>query len=331
MFLIDGAVASLSVLLLGGLLLLIKRRAIRTTYGDARRGFFYSELSKHLLRLRDLSPHPKNWRPTILVLSGNPHSRLNLVLLGVWMEGGRGIVTLAQVLTGDFERLREPRIRELDRLEAFIREHDLSVFPEVIVARDFDEAVRTLIQAHSIGPIKPNLVMMGWPHGTERIVPFVRHLADIRALGRSTIVVVDRGLPPPGSRVRIDIWWRGKANGSLMIILAYLMTQNWEWGRATLRVLRAVEDESGVEPARRALRRLIGVARVEAETAVVLLAGGFANALAAHSRDAGLLFLGFEPVAPEQAVDFYQRHVALLRDLPTTILVNSTGEADLLA
>lgn len=331
MILIDAVAALIAAAVLAALLVIIKRRAILTTYGDARRGFYYSELSKHLLRLRNLSPHPKNWRPTILILSGNPHSRLNLVLLGVWMEGGRGIVTLAQVLTGEFDRLRDQRIEELDRLQSFIRDHDLGVFPEVIVAHEFDEAVRTLIQAHSIGPIKPNLVMMGWPHGPERIVPFVRHLIDIRALGRSAIVVVDKGLPKPGSPIRVDIWWRGKANGSLMIILAYLLTQNWEWANARLRVLRAVDESAGMEPARKALRRLIGVARVEAETEVVLQAGGFPAALAEHSRDAGLLFLGFEPAVPEDAEVFYRRHVELLRELPTTILVNSTGDADLLA
>lgn len=331
MVLIDVAAALVAALVLAGLLLIIKRRAIRSTYGDARRGFFYGELSKHLIRLRDMSPHPKNWRPTILVLSGNPHSRLNLVRLGVWMEGGRGIVTLAQILTGEFALQRRQRMDELERLDSFIRENRLNVFPEVIVAGEFDEGVRTLIQAHSIGPIKPNLVMMGWPHGPERIRPFVRHLGDIRALGRSTIVVVDKGLPAAGSRTRFDLWWRGKANGSLMMILAYLLIQNWEWGQATLRVHRVVDDESGVEPARKALRRLIDVARVPAESKVVLQAEGFPAALARHSSDAGLVFLGFEPAAPEEAEDFYYRHTQLLKDLPTTVLVNSIGEADLLA
>ena len=187
MLLIDAVAAGIASVVIASLFLVINRRVIQATYGDARRGFVYGSVSKNLLRLSAMTPHPKNWRPTILVLSGNALTRLNLVLLGVWMEAGSGIVTLAQFITGPFKDHREERERELEKLTAFIRANDLSVFPEVIVASDFDEGVRVMLQTHSIGPIKPNLVMMGWPRDADRITPFVRHLVDIRSLGRSAI------------------------------------------------------------------------------------------------------------------------------------------------
>jgi len=331
MLLIDAVAAAIASVLIGSLFLVISRRAIQTTYGDARRGFVYGNVSKNLLRLNALTPHPKNWRPTILVLSGNALTRLNLVLLGVWMEAGSGIVTLAQFITGPFKDHREERERALKKLTAFIRDNDLSVFPEVIVASDFDEGVRVMLQTHSIGPIKPNLVMMGWPLEADRITPFVRHLVDIRSLGRSAIIVIDRGLPSPGTPQRIDIWWRGKANGSLMLILAYLLSSNWEWSNARIRILRAVDSHAAVDPARKALGRLIRVSRIDADSEVVMLDDAFPQVLRKHSGDAGLVFLGFEPVNPDHARDFYERHQEMVARMPTTILVNSTGEADLLA
>ena len=165
------------------------------------------------------------------------------------------------------------RDRELERLNQFIDENDLSVFPEVVVAPDFDEGVRVMLQTHSIGPIKPNLVMMGWPREPDRIVPFVRHLRTSAPWAAAPSWWWTAGCPRPASPGRIDIWWRGKANGSLMLILAYLLTRNWEWGNSPIRILRAVDDDAGLEPARRALARLIDVARVEAESDVVLLDG----------------------------------------------------------
>ena len=331
MLLIDAVAALLASAVIAMLFLLIRRQAAQSTYGDARRGFIYGSVSKNLLRLRDLAPHPKNWRPTILVLSGNPYSRLNLVLLGVWMEAGSGIITLAQLIVGPFAERMDEREREQEKLERFIADNDLAVFPEVVVAPDFDEGIRLMLQTHSIGPIKPNLVMMGWPREPGRIVPFVQHLADIRALGRSAIVVVDRGLPAPGTARQIDIWWRGKANGSLMLILAHLLARNWEWAAARIRILRAAESEAGLDPARRALTRLIEVARVAAHPEVVLLDGSFADLLRRHSDGADLVFLGFEPVRLGEAAAFHARYESLLDGMPTTVLVNSTGEADLLA
>jgi len=33
--------------------------------------------------------HPKNWRPSILVMTGNPHQRFKLVQFARWLEAGK--------------------------------------------------------------------------------------------------------------------------------------------------------------------------------------------------------------------------------------------------
>jgi amino acid transporter len=323
--------ALVAVALIGALYAYMSRRAYVTTYGDARRGFVYAAISKHLLRLRDIRRHPKNWRPTILVLSGNPESRLNLILYGVWLEAGRGIVTVAQLITGRLRDLIERRNQALERLSRFIREQDINAFPEVVVAEDFDEGVRLLLQGHSIGPIKPNIALMGWPSDKDRIRPFVRHLRDIRTLGMSVVSVIDRGVPPPEKEKRIDVWWRGQENGSLMLILAHLLTRNWEWARSSIRIFRLVDKEEAHENARHSLTELVEAARITAEVDVIVSDHTFKEVFQQRSRDASVIFLGFYPVEEEEAEPFHDTFTALLQDMPTAILVSSCGEADLLA
>ncbi len=331
MGLIDWVAASIAMLCIGLLYAYMSRRVYVTTFGDARRGFVYSHLSKNLLRLRNFHPHPKNWRPTILVLSGDPETRLNLISFGVWLEAGRGIVTVAQLITGTLEQLLERRNAALKRLEAFVQENDLNVFPEVVVAGDFDEGVRLLLQSHSIGPIKPNIVLMGWPNDPERVAPFVRHLHDIRKLGMSAVAVVDHGLPSFSAPKRVDIWWRGQENGSLMLILAHLLEGNWEWSNSDIRILRLIDQEDGREPAARALRELVEAARITAEVCVLVSGEPFPQVFREHSHDASLIFVGFQPVDETTARSFFDFYETLLGDMPTTVLVSSSGEADLLA
>lgn len=331
MMLIDPLQAIVAVTLLGGLYAYMSRRSFEVAFGDARRGFIYTHLSRNLLRLRDMRPHAKNWRPTILVLSGNPATRLHLMLYAVWMEAGRGIVTVGYIMLGNLHERILDRQHALESLQTFIQSHSVNAFPEVVVAEDFDAGVRILLQSHSIGPIKPNIVLVGWPADAARVVPFVRHLAEIRALGKSAVSVIDRGLPNASADKRIDIWWRGQANGSLMLILAHLMTRNWEWARTRIRVMRLVPDEAAAADAKTHMQTLVDAARIDAEVATVVSDRSFPQLFRELSQDAALIFLGFQPVPESEAESFFMNQSNLLTAMPTTILVSSSGEADLLA
>ena len=163
MLLIDVRAAIVSVAVITGLYIYVSRWVVTVAFGDARRGFVHAAVTKQLLRLRYLKPHAKNWRPTILVLSGNPETRLTLMKYGLWLEAGRGIVSVTQLLSGDLGEIADRRDAALERLNTFIRTNNLNVFPEVVVSRTFDEGIRVLLQAHSIGPIKPNMVLMVGP------------------------------------------------------------------------------------------------------------------------------------------------------------------------
>ena len=323
--------AALAVLAIAGLYAYMSRKSYATTFGDARRGFVYTNISKNLLRLRDIDPHAKNWRPTILVLSGNPNTRLNLILFGVWLEAGRGIVTVAHLIVGNLSALAGERQSAIRQLEQLLRDNDIQAFGEVLVTEDFDQGVSCLLQSHSIGPIKPNIVLMGWPADTGRIRPFVRHLGHVRSLGMSAVSVIDRGIPAMDRPGRIDIWWRGRENGSLMLILAHLLTRNWEWSRSSIRVLRVVPTEDERGPGETNMRDLVEAARITADVKVIVSRDAFRDVFQRTSRDAAVAFVGFHPAAEDQAEAFYTDFQALTKEMPTLILVSSSGEADLLA
>jgi len=285
-----------------------------------------------LQKLRDMTPHPKNWRPTFLVMAGNTQTHLTLLRYAVWMEGGRGLVTAGQVISGDLGTFAA-RVESLrSAMDKFLRSNELAVFPEVVFAEDVDEGIRMLAQTHSIGPLKPNTVLFGWPRSAERAEAIFRHVSTIAALGKSVVVVVDKGVPPSMRRARrIDIWWRGEQNGSLMVTLAHLLVQNWEWRRSQIRVLRVIRDEAGRESSRQAVGSLVEAARIRAEACVVVSTEPFHEVFHRHSAKADAVFLGLQPPGEDSAIEAYRRLNSLLEPMPTTVLVRSSGEADVFA
>jgi len=332
MILVDALAALVAILVIAGIYLYLSRRVFRSAFGDARLGFQYAIVVRALQKLRRMTPHAKNWRPTFLVMAGNTQTHIALIKYAVWMEGGRGLVTAAQVISGDLETYaaRVENLREA--MDTFLRNNALAVFPEVVFAEDVNEGIRTLAQAHSIGPLKPNTVLFGWPRSPERAEVMFRNLWSIAAMGKSVVIVAEKGLPSEERRrQRIDIWWRGRQNGSLMATLAHLLSQNWEWRNSHIRILRVIKDAAGRDSSRQAVRELVEATRIRAVPRVIVSTEPFRDVFQSHSARADVIFLGIEPSKEDTSEQLYGRISDLLKDMPATILVHSSGEADVFA
>lgn len=329
--LINPIAAVVAFLMIAGIFVYISRRVLETSFGDARRGFYYQRVRDNLWRLASHPPHSKNWRPTTLVLSGNPKSRLALASFSKWFESGRGIVSIAEVIPGDvIEKIVEKEQKE-KQLRQFIEEHALWAFPEVVIAPSFEDGFSVLLQSHSIGPLKPNLLVMGWPPLTG-VKSLAKHIHLARHLHMGQVLVIDRGIPAMTDRPkRIDVWWRGQDNGSLMIILAYLVTRNWPWKSARIRVLRVLTEGETEAHATKEIEELLEAARLDADFKVLQFKGTFQELLENASCDADLVLLGFQSPNIEGAQAFHQQYETLTQNLPTTLVVNSSGEADLMS
>ena len=79
MAMIDAKAAMVAVLVILILYVLISRRVFSSAFGDARRGFQYSLVVRSLQKLRNMDLHPKNWRPSFLVMGGASAARLPMI------------------------------------------------------------------------------------------------------------------------------------------------------------------------------------------------------------------------------------------------------------
>jgi amino acid transporter len=330
-FLIDPKNALIAILLLIGLFHYIRNKELKMSFGDARRGFVFTAMRNNLIKLAAMEEDSRNWRPTILVFSGNPATRATLANYAVWLESGRGVVFMTNILIGLPEKLQKQRKFSEKQLQKFCRENNITAFPISVVAENIAEGVNICLQGLSVGPVKPNLVMFGWPGGIEAAKALLSYLRLAQVSGIGQLLVCDKGLPDSEKRKRrIDIWWRGRQNGSLMIMLALLLKNNWDWAAAEVRVIRAVENQAGIEPAREALQNLLDEVRVEGSALVIITQKSFKETMIETSADSDLVFLGFESPQLGDEDHWFNGFAALLEVLPTTIMVKCARDSDLL-
>ena len=329
--LINWKAALIAIVIIVALLWYLKARRLIATFGDARRGFIYRQTRNNLLRLRRMPEDPKNWRPNILVFSGNPLAREEIVAYAAWMESRRGIVYLANVLVGDVVELAPRRPAALQQLTQFCNEKNYAAFPVVVAAEKLEFGISMLLQATAIGPIRPNFALFGWSGKMERRQTYIRELRTASALGMSLALIEAKGLPVLKESKRIDIWWRGQKNGALMLLTAFLLSENWEWQNTKIRILRVVEKEKGRLPAEQSLQELIGLARVDSGVKVVVSMESFTRILHEHSADATCVVLGFELPEIANEAEWHDCYRSFIDGMPTTILVNSLGGEDLFA
>jgi amino acid transporter len=328
-FLIHPQAALGAVIVVGAIFFGIRQRVLKTRFGDARWGFYFSRLRNNLLQLKNLPLDSKNWRPAVLAFSASPKTRNNLVRYAVWLGANRGIVTVAYVITGELKDPVNLRNTARDGLANFLEANGLVAFPEVVTAPNLQEAVSVLLQSHSIGPIKPNLVIWGLPSSTEKSLDFVRLLRTAEGLTKSLVVLKAESTPEPGGAHRIDIWWRGRRNGSLMVVLAHLLSLNWEWSDCRIRLIRLIEDERGRQPSKEALGRLVQAARIDAQTQVIVSEKPFPEVFQRHSQDATAVFLGLQLPEDGKELSWHQNLIQMLEEMPPTFLVDSNGQVDL--
>lgn len=329
MLLMDSLWAVVALVVIAGLYWSIKRIGIKARWGDVRSGLAFERARRALLTLEEKPAHAKNWRPIILALGVGPVTRPHIAEFGYWLTAGRGVLSLGQVISGQFEDRLE-RGQQAERLlRQFINEEGLAAFPAVVIDDDLLDGVKAMLQCHGIGAMRPNTVLGGWSDDIDEFERYADMLRLCQRLQRNIVIIKreqtrERWSVPKGE---IHIWWHGRKNGPLMLVLAHLLIQNPEFRRRRVRLIHVVPDEAGRETAEEHLASVTRQARVDADPLIVVTEN-LREALLNVSRTAGIVMLGFEPPPAGQHIQFFQEIEVLTEGLHDVILVSSPKQLD---
>ncbi len=298
-----------------------KRRHYRTAWGDVRSGLWFAVARFGLLRLSASRMHVRNWRPVLLVLVGHPKSRLPMVEFASYLEARRGLIFLAEVVAGDWQKLLPFQPGRQKSLEDFIQDNRLSAVAKTILADDLEHGVSTLLQVSGVGSLQPNTVLIGWSDDVLRLAEFVRTVRRILELKRNLLVFEEAELPSSALQPHIDVWWRAKENGSFMLTLAHLLQSSRQFNDHRLRVLRIVEDEAGRGQTEAAMRRLVEEARISAEVLVLVSQGPPLQLIARTSELSEICFVGLSVRSLSETANPLADYTAVTASLKGNVVI----------
>ena len=336
MFLINAVATIIAIVATIVLYAYLERRSLTRTWGDVRSGVWFALARFALLRLETQRVHVKNWRPNIIVFTGQPHNREPLVQVAEWLSQGRGIVTFFQLLVGDVDRLTGSGLRESARrrIQEYIQGRQMTAFAEADVVPDFHSGALTVAQAHGVGGLEPNSVLLGWSDRETGQISQMHLMRDLYQLGKSLLILKHDEAHGFSQRRRIDVWWGGGGdNVDLMLLLAYITSSHRAWERAQVRLLRVIESEAGREQTHAHMQQELDRVRVTAELVVLVRehpAQPIAEIICQQSVETDFTLLGMQiPAAGEEGA-YAQSLVALTERVGSVLLVRSAQAEDLL-
>ncbi|MBR9997346.1 MAG: amino acid permease [Cyclobacteriaceae bacterium] len=292
MLLINPLATAIAVIFLIAVFIWLERRGLRSTWGDIREGIWLSLIRLGLLNL-DSNVDPKNWRPHIMVLSGAPSKRWNLITLTNDIIHNRGLMTVATVLSGN--KAGPDRIKKMENnIREYLENRGVVSLVRVISARDAFQGAERLVETYGLGSLVPNTILLGDSTIKDHYPAYCKMVHHFYQSRRNVIIVREDVEKNFGNMQFIDIWWGGlRGNGALMIIISHLLQRSIPWNNARIRLNMVVNSDHAAREAQKNISELLSKVRIKIEDHVIEARNKpFADILRDESVNADLIIMG---------------------------------------
>ncbi|KAK6732608.1 hypothetical protein RB195_016771 [Necator americanus] len=265
----------------------VEWKGAKKEWGDGIRGLALTTAQYSLLKVEDKDPHPKNWRPQLLICLSTRWSKelidlraMSMLNLGAQLKAGRGLAIACAFLKGSTDNAKDKiHAQEVkDRLTKDMVKARLRGFGKTVfyTEEQMSGCVSGLYQSVGIGGLRPNTILLNWPKtdDSEEVQLFSEKL--ISGVANDNCLLVAKGItdfPDANDRLigYIDIWWV-VVDGGILMLIAYLLKQHKVWRGCTLRIFAIGDNDSSKnEEIRKGLQKYIYMLRIDAELFMVNL------------------------------------------------------------
>jgi len=329
MVLIDAPATILSAVVVLGVYLWLKRRGLRSTWGDVRQGMWQAMIRWGLFNLR-AGVEARSWRPHFLVMAGNPEKRWYLIDLANTISHDRGILSVATILPAS-AATTERKNSLANTIRDHLEDRSVDALVRVVSAPTPYQGAATLVEAYGLGYLVPNTVLLGDGETTGDPIEYAQMIASFYRANRNVVIVRADEDRLFGRRRHIDVWWQSmRGNGSLMVTLGHLISSSLTWSNVGLHVRMIVKDEEGAAEARVNLAGLISSTRMQAKVDVLVDQRPPLDVISTTSTAADLTFIGLP--RPSGEIDSFADHLNFLinrtRHLPAVAFVLAAEDVE---
>ncbi|XP_041842658.1 solute carrier family 12 member 6-like isoform X1 [Melanotaenia boesemani] len=282
MFISSWYYAIVAMVIAGMIYKYIEYHGAEKEWGDGIRGLSLSAARYALLRLEEGPPHTKNWRPQLLVLlklDEDAHVKSpRLLTFASQLKAGKGLTIVGTVVSGNFLHSFGEALAAEQTLKNLMDKERVKGFCQCIVAQKAREGISHMIQSSGLGGMKPNTVVMGWPHAWRQSEDpqswktFINTVRVTTAAHLALLVPKNISLFPsnsePCTEGYIDVWWIVHDGGMLML-LPFLLRQHKVWRKCGMRIFTVAQMEDNSIQMKKDLATFLYHLRIEAEVEVV--------------------------------------------------------------
>ena len=250
-----------------------------------------------------------------------PQKRWSLIELADGFSHNRGLMTVSSVLPSGSRNLGQ-QVKLEKTIRDYLDKRGVQSLVRVVTANNpFDGALR-LIEAYGLGPLVPNTIVLGDSEEPSRREQYCQMIASIHNSKRNLVIFRENTKNSFGLRRRIDVWWGGmQNNGSLMLLLAYLLRTDINWRNAQIYLKLVVPDLAAAAAAQNNLNDFVKRLRIDVVSQVIEAEGrSFPDILHQSSQNADLIFLGMAKPG-DNYTHYYESLQARVANLPSTIFV----------
>ncbi len=330
MFMINPGATIIAAFIISAFYYVMTKRGLNPRWPDLRRSILMFLARYSIYRLDKSEPDARSWRPNIFVLSGAPTQRLYLIQLADALTHGQGFLTVTSIIPK--QSVVEERAENIKKtIKEFLRKRHIPALVEINMAESVISGAKELIRSYGLGPLEPNIFLLGETEKRENFIKFTELLRLIYQSKRNVVVVREGKVSEKKKTTtkQIHVWWGGKRqNAGLMLALGYMLQTSPEWKKSELILKTIVSSEEDREHAYENLRKFFAEGRLSAT--IKVLVGNpkeeiISTTIKRFSEGADLVFLGMRPPEPEESTEdyaaYYEEIIKRTRKFPPLALV----------
>jgi len=185
MFKLDMPAMIASLLIMGAIYFIIKRKQVKTEYGDVWQSVWTTITRRALSKMNSKEIEERNWKPNILLFTGGTKKRPHLLELGKAVVGKHGILSNFDLYENKESNLLfrkyEQRVNSDEDIEG--------VFTRRQSCNNIYEGIEMISRTYGFSGVEPNTVLMGWGRQSKNPEEFVKLINTISELDLNILLV----------------------------------------------------------------------------------------------------------------------------------------------
>ncbi|XP_025017856.1 solute carrier family 12 member 2 isoform X2 [Tetranychus urticae] len=176
MFLLDWISALAALVLMLIIWLYISKTETKVNWGTTSEAQLFNVAHSAAMKLYWTEEHVKNYRPNILVLTGNPSARPALIDMAASLSRDYGMLFLGHIKRGpiSFEARKKANAAQ----KVWLRMRKVKAFYILTEGENLLDGCQRMIPTVGLGKLRPNIVMMGYKSNWHDKVKDPKDLQD---------------------------------------------------------------------------------------------------------------------------------------------------------